>query len=567
MWPERFGPPELEELKKSLGPFGAAGQLQQRPSPATGGVFQRHWWRFWQPAGASLPPIPVKQPDGTFRSIEPITLPPLDETLHSWDMSYRDLKESDFVVGQHWGRAAARKFLLHQVKGRWDFSRTASEVKKLAEERPAGAKLIENAANGPAIIWALEAQVPGIIAIVPIGSKEARASAISPQVEAGNVFLPHPAIAEWVPAFINECAAFPRGANDDQVDAMSQALNRLNKAEIMRLLPEFRAHNREGEPAEACHVVRSHALDGWWLHWVAASWQAGVCYAAWFCLRPDQQLHVYREIECRGTAEEAGVAIAEASIEELQNTRSLVLFLQPDCFDAHVTGKPIAGEIAKGIENVAGRDATFTYAFTDAERAMTADQAWLSLETRRRKAQKASILLKGATGDRAGGWEHIRGLLRWWSLSTAEPIPYDRETAKKLLDEPDGQARFDEYMRHVAGEKPAEPLPGLVIHDSCQSMIAELPSLTRDEKKIDLAAPSLCGEALLAGILGYREHAEIRPPVEVFTAQRILDLRRRNPDADATQIHNVAAKAEADYERQFGKRTGWNFSRIGRART
>jgi len=56
------------------------------------------------------------------------------------------------------------------------------------------------------------------------GGKVARAQAIAPLVEAGNVYLPHPDFAPWVNDFIEECAAFPNGAHDDQVDAMTQAL-------------------------------------------------------------------------------------------------------------------------------------------------------------------------------------------------------------------------------------------------------------------------------------------------------------------------------------------------------
>jgi predicted phage terminase large subunit-like protein len=60
----------------------------------------------------------------------------------------------------------------------------------------------------------------------PQGGKITRAAAISALVEAGNVYLPHPDYAPWVNDFIEECAAFPNGAHDDQVDAMTQALLR-----------------------------------------------------------------------------------------------------------------------------------------------------------------------------------------------------------------------------------------------------------------------------------------------------------------------------------------------------
>ena len=52
--------------------------------------------------------------------------------------------------------------------------------------------------------------------IKPSGGKVARAAAVSPLIEAGNVYLPHPHYATWVNDFIEECADFPNGAHDDQ---------------------------------------------------------------------------------------------------------------------------------------------------------------------------------------------------------------------------------------------------------------------------------------------------------------------------------------------------------------
>jgi predicted phage terminase large subunit-like protein len=76
----------------------------------------------------------------------------------------------------------------------------------------------------------LEREISGILAVNPQGGKVARAAAVSPLIEAGNVYLPHPLHAPWVNDFIEECAAFPNGAHDDQVDAMTQALLRWNMA-------------------------------------------------------------------------------------------------------------------------------------------------------------------------------------------------------------------------------------------------------------------------------------------------------------------------------------------------
>jgi predicted phage terminase large subunit-like protein len=87
-----------------------------------------------------------------------------------------------------------------------------------------GTILVEDKANGPAIIAMLHKEMCGIIPVKPEGGKVARVNAVSPHIESGNVFLPRQ--AEWLHDFIEECASFPKGKHDDQVDAMSQALNR-----------------------------------------------------------------------------------------------------------------------------------------------------------------------------------------------------------------------------------------------------------------------------------------------------------------------------------------------------
>jgi predicted phage terminase large subunit-like protein len=93
--------------------------------------------------------------------------------------------------------------------------------------------LIEDAANGTAIIDALTHRLPGIVAVHPEGGKLARAQAAQPRVEAGNVYLPHPRphgtlLPEraWVEDFLYQLTVFPRGAHDDDVDAFTQLLVR-----------------------------------------------------------------------------------------------------------------------------------------------------------------------------------------------------------------------------------------------------------------------------------------------------------------------------------------------------
>jgi predicted phage terminase large subunit-like protein len=215
-------------LKRSLGSYASAGQLQQRPSPAEGGIIKRHWWRFWQPRGANLPPVQIRYPDGSLQPAVVVDLPlRVDEQIQSWDCAFKDLSSSDYVVGQVWARLNADRFLLDQTRARIDCPATVKAVRNLSAKWPqTHAKLIEDKANGPAVIQMLRHELSGIIPVNPEGGKMARASAVSPQIESGNIYLPHPQTAPWVNGFIEECAAFPNGANDDQLDAASQALLR-----------------------------------------------------------------------------------------------------------------------------------------------------------------------------------------------------------------------------------------------------------------------------------------------------------------------------------------------------
>lgn len=201
LWPERYDNDALLQTKASVGPYVWAALYQQRPAPAEGGLLKRSWWKRY----ADLP-------GG------------ITEWLQSWDMAFKETKTSDFVVGQVWARKGADCYLVDQVRRRMDFPATLEAVKALSARYPkALTKLVEDAANGPAVIAALRHEVAGLVAVKPQGGKEARASAISGMVEAGNVHLPETA---WAEEFIAEATAFPNGPNDDQVDAASQALLR-----------------------------------------------------------------------------------------------------------------------------------------------------------------------------------------------------------------------------------------------------------------------------------------------------------------------------------------------------
>lgn len=203
--------------KIAVGARTWASLYQGRPSPEAGDIFHRDWWRYYD------------QPQWIVRNDGSHWVPHHGvELLASWDMAFKDTASSDYVVGQVWLRRGARAFLLDQVHDRLSFTETCHALRALSAKWPqAVLKLVEDKANGTAVINALRHIVPGIVPEEPHGSKVARASAVSPFVEAGNVFLPAPELAPWVGGLIEEAAAFPNAAHDDRVDTMSQALNRL----------------------------------------------------------------------------------------------------------------------------------------------------------------------------------------------------------------------------------------------------------------------------------------------------------------------------------------------------
>lgn len=186
---------------------------QGKPSPTTGAVWLRPWWQryteaLWVPQGLQC------------RTLG------LEDVFTSWDMTFKDTKGSDYVVGQVWGRRGAEMFLLDQVRDRMSFTKTVEAFVALAAKWPDARKhLVEDKANGPAVISTLSAKIPGIVPVTPHDSKLARANAVAVYIQSGNVKLPADGATSWDPdSLITEAAAFPNGAHDDQVDATSQAL-------------------------------------------------------------------------------------------------------------------------------------------------------------------------------------------------------------------------------------------------------------------------------------------------------------------------------------------------------
>lgn len=224
------------DVRRSVGTYVWSAMYQQRPAPAKGAIFDSSWWRFW-----TMDPAKATQ-DGRVVHLDPSSLTG-GRWLDSWDAAFKGGESSagsggSWVVGQRWVRYQANRYLIAQKRGRWSFTQTIAQMKLWARTEdpvhsPCGhlvhQRLIEERANGAAIIDVLKEKISGLKPINPTISKEARARAVTPECESGNVYLPHPSDPgnDWVQDFLSELRNFPHDAADDQVDGLTQALSEL----------------------------------------------------------------------------------------------------------------------------------------------------------------------------------------------------------------------------------------------------------------------------------------------------------------------------------------------------
>ena len=216
------------KVKVDVGSYTFASMYQQRPAPQKGAIFDAGWWRFW----TTDPSMATE--DGRIVYLDPNSLVSA-HWLDSWDTAFKASEDSSWVVAQRWAKSGPNRFLITQKRGRWNFTRTLKEMRAWAQqdnpsESPYGRmvhqRVIEEKANGAAIIDTMKTEISGIKAINPRTSKEARARAVTPEIESGHVVLPHPLMEGfgWVNDLLSELRNFPHDTNDDQVDTLTQAL-------------------------------------------------------------------------------------------------------------------------------------------------------------------------------------------------------------------------------------------------------------------------------------------------------------------------------------------------------
>lgn len=214
-FPERK-PMSLVLQERARGQRTHDAQQRQNPSDDASAMFPEARWRFYSSIDSVLTRI-----DPVSGEVEKLQW---DDLIQSWDCAFKGLESSDFVVGQVWGRLGANRYLLDQFREQVGVKGTIAAIEMMTEKWPrAHRKLVEDKANGPAVIELLSQKVPGLIAVNPEGGKIVRARAVEPFSEARNLWAPSPDSQPWVKEFLSRAQAFPNVDHDDEIDAMTQA--------------------------------------------------------------------------------------------------------------------------------------------------------------------------------------------------------------------------------------------------------------------------------------------------------------------------------------------------------
>lgn len=222
---ELLDPPALAGLRVALGSNAFAAQYLQKPTDDSAALIKRTWWRFYRPEHVRGD---VPRPAGCDEVSEAVEMPAHFERITiGVDLTFGS-KTGDYAVAQAWGASRGGRYLLAQWRERAGFDESIKAIKRLKATYPNAKIVIEKAANGAAVIETLSKEIPGVVAVKPIGPKAARIGAMGPTVESGACYLPLG--ASWLGDFVEELAGAT--THDDAADAAAYSLADLNRQAV-----------------------------------------------------------------------------------------------------------------------------------------------------------------------------------------------------------------------------------------------------------------------------------------------------------------------------------------------
>ena len=230
VWPEYWSFDELEKVKASLTIRNWSAQYMQEPTSEEGAIIKRDWWQVWKGG-----------------------LPHLKHVIQSYDTAFSKAETADYSAITTWGIFKPFEdepeaiILLDAVRGKWDFP----ELKVVALDQykywEPESVVIEQKATGQPLTQEFRRMGIPVIDFVPSKGKDkhTRVNACAPIFESGQVFYPEG--ERFAYEVIEECAAFPHGANDDYVDSTTQAMLRYRQGAFVSTYSDWEEEEKKNK--------------------------------------------------------------------------------------------------------------------------------------------------------------------------------------------------------------------------------------------------------------------------------------------------------------------------------
>lgn len=238
-WPEMWSKEELLATKASIPLAKWNSQYQQDPTSDAVSIIKREWWQLWD----------KKDNKGN------LVLPVIESVIQAYDTAYSNSETSDFSAISTWGvfypeeDGPAAIILLDCKRGRWEFPLLKTMAKQEMAYWEPETVVIEAKASGLPLAQELRRAGIPVVTFSPSRGNDrmTRVNSVAPVFESGVVWAPGDSTGfqPFAEELIEECAAFPRGQNDDMLDTAVLAIMRYRKGNYVKLETDVEEEPRE----------------------------------------------------------------------------------------------------------------------------------------------------------------------------------------------------------------------------------------------------------------------------------------------------------------------------------
>jgi predicted phage terminase large subunit-like protein len=220
IWPEQWTLESLQQTRASMHHimWQWYAQYQQNPTAAEAAIIKRDWIKWWKKDAP----------------------PPCDFIVQAFDTALTTKERSDFSVCHTWGvwyseeDGTMNAILLNKVKGKYEFPELKTMAHEQYTEWQPDSVIVEAKASGQPLIDEMRRSGIFVQDFSPGKGQDkiARLNAVADMYASGHVWFPE---TSWASQTVEEILAFPAGEHDDEVDAMTLALQRIRKGGLLQL--------------------------------------------------------------------------------------------------------------------------------------------------------------------------------------------------------------------------------------------------------------------------------------------------------------------------------------------